>query len=500
MKKDLVVLFYPKTEPDNIYRNLPISILKLASQVIASGYRVRVVDSRIEEDYEPVIRQIAGETLCFGVSAMTGFQINHGIKASEIAKRINHDIPVVWGGWHASLLPSQTLENDFIDIAVIGQGERTLSELLGVLANGGDFKNISGIAFKDQNGAVIQNTCRRFEDIDNFAPVNFEAINIDKYINESELGKRTISWNTSQGCPFCCGFCCTPVLYGRNWASLSVERILGEIETLISRFNVDSILFAEDNFFTNRERVSAICTEIVKRKLKFHWSTDGRIDQILRLEPELFSLLNESGCHKIYLGAESGDQDVLNLIDKKIKREDTYKAVDLLGRHNIKAELFLMVGFPLNPKKDLNETLKMISGIKRNYPNHQATPFLYTPYPGTKLFDLAKNYGLRPPGSLRAWGNWSLLAPISPWIDKSYLDRVNRLVKFYLPFAYPSDSLRKRMEKGVSGYFYRIMHRIAKFRIEKNILIFPIEWQVVKFIYYKVMLRYNIFKNLSVPR
>lgn len=500
IQKDLVLLFYPRTDAHNTYRNLPISMLKIASQVIASGYKVKVIDSRIEEDYEPILEKYASRTFCFGVSAMTGYQIINGIRASKIIRQINPKIPVVWGGWHASLLPQETLQNDFIDGVAIGQGERILSELLTTLSAGGDFHNICGIAFKDKKGVLTSNPPRQFEDINNFAPINFDAIDISMYINESELGKRTIFWNTSQGCSFRCGFCCTPIMYGRNWSSLSVERILREIEILINRFSVDSILFAEDNFFTSTERVGAVCAQIIKRKLRFRWSTDGRVDQLLRLSDDLFYLLKESGCQKIYIGAESGDQDVLNLIDKKIKKEDTYRVTDLLGKHKIKAELFLMVGFPLNPHKDLNETLSMIRMIKKNHPNHQATPFLYTPYPGTKLFDLAKSYGLCSPQNLQAWGDWSLLTPVSPWVGKKYLDRVNRLVKFYLPFAYPSDILRERMKEGLSGYIYRIMHKIAKFRVEKNFLSFPIEWHIVKFIYYKIMQRYGILKKLSVPR
>jgi anaerobic magnesium-protoporphyrin IX monomethyl ester cyclase len=499
MKNDLVLFFYSKTEPNNIYRNLPISILKLASQVQANGYRFKFIDSRLDSNYISSVKQSVKDMLCLCISCMTGYQIYQNIKVSKVVKSENPEIPVIWGGWHPSLLPDETIKNEYIDIIVKKQGEKSLIEVLNALVNNSSFNSISGISFKE-NGLVIHNPERKFENIKNYVPINFDILDIKKYINKSYLGERTIFWNASQGCSYNCGFCCTPTVYKGNWSAQEVKVTLDEIETLVKRYGVDSILFAEDNFFIDKRRVKSICEEIIEKKLNIKWATDSRIDQIIRYSDNELKLLKKSGCIKLYLGAESGDQEVLNLVDKRIKVEDILKAAKMLHKNEIIGEFFIMVGFPLNPEKDLKMSVELITRIKREYPNHQATSFLYTPYPGTRLLDIAKEKGAKLPNTLDEWVDWSMLGKSVPWIKKDYFDRANRIFKFYLPFAYPSASLLAIMNTNWKGLFYKLMHKIAKLRIENNIHYFPLEWYFVKFIYYRVGMKFNIFKNLPVPR
>jgi len=500
MKKNLVILFYPKTEPDNIYRNLPVAMLKLASGVTAHGFRVKVIDSRIEKNYVSALNELLPQAVCFGVSVITGYQIFHGLRASEIVKQRFPDLPVIWGGWHPSLLSEETIQNNCIDIVARGQGERTLIELINSLQNNLPLEEVKGIIYKNKNGEIVSNPQRPFEDINNFAAINFNSLDLNKYIHQTPLGKRTIFWNTSQGCFYSCGFCCSPAMYGKHWSGLKVERILAEIETLIKDFGIDSIVFCEDNFFTDNLRVSKLCQGLLNRNMRLKWSTDGRIDRVVGFSDDYLSLLKESGCEKIFLGAESGDQDVLNLIDKKIRVKDTFAAAVLLNHHNIIAEFFVMAGFFLNPEKDLRDTIRMVGEIKRRFPNHQATPTLYTPYPGTALFDLAKKKGFSAPAKLKDWVNWNIQTPTVPWVDKKYHNKFNMLVKFYLPLAYPSGILRTNIKTSRLGFLYKIMHKIAKFRVEKDIWLFPVEWYLVKNLYYRIILRKEIFKNIFALR
>lgn len=500
MKKDLVVLFFPKTEPDNIYKNVPISLLKIGSQLVADGYRVKIIDSRFDEDYENTIESSLDEALCFGISTMTGYPIYLSVKASRIVKKINKEMPVIWGGWHCSILPDETIRNDFIDIVVRGQGEAAIVEVVRALSAGSGLDGIKGVSFKDANAQVVHNPDRPFQNVNDFAGVNFDILDISRYINETPLGSRTVFWNTSQGCPYHCGFCCTAAVYSRRWSSVKAERTLDEIEVLVKRYGVNGILFSEDNFFTDENRVKAVCEGLISRNLKIRWSTDARIDKIIKFPDEFFSLLKRSGCAKLYLGAESGDQEILNLIDKRIKVEDTVKAAELLHRHDILAEFFLIVGFPLNPERDLQKTMEMMRQIKEKYPDHQATPFLYTPYPGTKLFNIAVEKKLSVPKKLEDWIRWTQVAPTAPWINKRYADKVDRLVKFYFPFAYPSQSLLSLMRDKRFGFLYRMMHRLARARVRKNFFWFPLEWHLAKYFYYKIKMKYSLFKKLAVPR
>jgi len=122
MEKNSIILFYPKTERENRMKNIPLALLKVGSELKAAGYKVTIIDERFEENYENRLKNILNEALCFCVSVMTGYQIYGGLKATSLVKRAQENMPIVWGGWHPSILPEETLENGNIDIAVRGAG------------------------------------------------------------------------------------------------------------------------------------------------------------------------------------------------------------------------------------------------------------------------------------------------------------------------------------------------------------------------------------------
>lgn len=495
MKNNLIVLFYPKSEQKNLNRNIPLSLLKIGSELKNAGYKAVIIDERFEENYENYLEKILPEILFFGVSSMTGHQISGGIKASSFVKRNSKLTPVVWGGWHPSIVPEETLINQNIDIVVMGQGEATSKELAKVLSCSQDLQKVSGIAYKE-NGRVIFNRPRQFQDINEFSLIAFDLFDFEKYIFKGSLGDRTIFWNSSQGCPYGCGFCNTSNVYKRRWSGLNAYRLLGEIEILIKKFKIDGITFAEDNFFVDINRVRDLCTGMIAKNIRINWATDARVDQINSLSEEFMELLKKSGCTKLYIGAESGDDDVLNLIDKKIRFKDTLMAAEKLSKFIIISEFFIIVGFPVNPDKDLRLSLNMIKDIKIKFPEHQFTPFLFTPYPGTPLLDLAKKRGLQVPSKLEDWQNWSILTVSTPWINNSYLDRINMYVKCLYPLAFPSMSLRKKFKNRYKGYIYKMLHRISIFRIKHDFFVLPLEWMLIK-IFYKIKIKFNLFRNFD---
>ena len=490
-----VVLFYPKTDSEGSFKNIPLSVLKIGSELKGAGYDVITIDERFEDGYQKKLAGALEQAVFFGVSAMTGYQIYGAMKASAFVKRIDKDMPVVWGGWHSSLLPEETLANQDIDIVVRGQGERTVCELAKVLQARGDLNGISGISFKKE-GKIISNSPRELEDINAFHPVSFDTVDIERYIFKGPLGERSIFWNSSQGCPYRCGFCSTPTVYHRRWSGLKAETLLGQLRRLVHDYRIDAVTFAEDNFFVDAGRIEKFCSGLIESKLNIKWATDVRVDQVVRFSEDLIDLLKASGCAKLYIGAESGDQEVLDLIDKKILLEDIYKSAEKLYKHKIISEFFMIVGFPVNPKKDLEKSLELIRRVKSRYPDHQFTPFLYTPYPGTPLLDRAITSGLEVPKKLEDWARWSILSVSTPWVNKRYLDSVNRYSKCVYPLAFPSEALKKRFETGFGGRLYMILHKLEQFRVKNNFFLFPLEWKLIK-VFHAMQIRYNLFKDVE---
>ena len=499
MKSKHVVFFYPDSGDENIYKHLPIAPIKLGSQLLPEGFTVEIIDARVDKNYRKHLEASLEKALFLGISVMTGKPIRQALEVSAFAKKVNKDIPVVWGGWHPSVLAMQTVQHENIDIAAIGQGERIVVELAKAIQNDRSLKDVKGIIYKEE-GKIIENELMPFENVNNFKPVDFSLVEVDKYAYDIYLGKRAISWNTSQGCPYSCAFCSTPRAYKRRWSGLTADRVMEELDVLVNKMGIDGISFTEDNFMVDTERVRKICEEMMKRKMKLKWAMDLRVDQALKLSDEYLDLLKNSGCTKVFLGSESGDQEVLDFINKGITVEGTYEAAKRFHDHGIIVELLSMVGFPMNPEKDLFNTLKLIREIKSMYPNHQATPFLFTPLPGTKLFDIAVQKGLREPKRLEDWIGWSVLDVITPWVDEKYLDTVNRLIKFYIPFAYPSDYLRGMFRHRIFGPGYVLLHKLSLLRMQKNFFKLPIEWMVIKFLYYNVKVRFNLFKGAKTPR
>jgi len=370
-----------------------------------------------------------------------------------------------------------------------------MCKLAEALARHEPLDDIEGISYK-LNGKIISNKPRDLRDINTLKPVSFDLLEMERYIFEGPLGKRSIFWNSSQGCPYHCGFCSTAAVYRRRWSGLNAASLLGQIKKLASDYNIDGIAFAEDNFFVDVRRVEELCRGLIKNKTKIKWASDARIDQINRFSGEFMCLLKESGCRKLYIGAESGDQETLDLIDKKIRLEDTYKTAEKLDSHKIISEFFIIVGFPLNPEKDLKNSLELIKKIKLRYPDHQFTAFLYTPYPGTPLLDLAVKKGFVIPKTLEGWSDWSILSVNTPWIDKKYLDTVNMYSKCFYLLAFPSASLRSSFKKGFIGLVYFVLHKLAGFRVKNNFFALPLEWKLIK-IFYKLKIRFNVFKNIE---
>lgn len=494
-ERNLVILFFPKTEKNNVNRNIPLSLLKIGSELKGEGYDVLIIDERFEEKYENSLSNALDGAICFCASVMTGYQILGGLKASHFVRKIAGNIPVVWGGWHPSLLPAETLKNDFVDVVVRGQGEPAICELVRALKEKTQLKHIEGISYKE-NGAIFSNKCRELYDVNNFHPVRFDILKLERYISKNQLGQRSIFWNSSQGCPYGCGFCCTAAVFKRRWSGLRFEKLIEEVKILVDNFRVDSITFAEDNFFVDLKRVEDFCYGLLKTNLNIRWATDIRIDKLNQLSDAFMRLLKASGCVKLYIGAESGDQEILDLIDKRIRLEETYRAAEKLHKYKIICDFFVVVGFPVNPKKDLMQSLKMINEIKSLYPDHQFTPLIFTPYPGIPLLGLSVKHGLKIPQKLEEWSNWSVLSITTPWLNKRYLDTVNMYTKYLYPSAFPSTALKIKLKKKLIGFPYKVFHKLSHFRINNNFFILTIEWRMLK-IFYRLRAKFKFLKGVD---
>ena len=405
-----IILFNPK--PSEIARKkgvLPLALLSIASKLYEEDYEILIIDEMLDNFDKSILDN--KNIVCFGISAMIGYQIKGALNIAKFVRNYNRNIPIVWGGWHPSILPEQTMKNDYVDFVVCGQGEVTFYELVKALESGKHFENIFGLCFKKEN-EIIVNQSRTLINPEILPPLPYELIDMERYIHASEYGSRTINYLSSIGCPFRCGFCAEQLVHKRKWLPLSAERVVNDIEYLYNKYNIDSLMINDSEYFISQKRINKICKGLLEKKIKIKWgNVNGRADLLSSYSKETWDLMVESGLQSILTGAETYDEEMLKLINKDETVEDTIKLAELAKKYGVVVKFSLMIGLPVkNPKKTIEQefdnTIDFVNDLYEISSKNVFLLFLYTPFPGTPLYEKSLELGYNAPESLDEWGNF----------------------------------------------------------------------------------------------
>jgi anaerobic magnesium-protoporphyrin IX monomethyl ester cyclase len=408
-----IVLYFPRVQPKKHHHEMPLSILALVPQLKRRGYSVVLIDERVNPRALSTLEQNLKGAICVGISSMTGYQIRGGIAAAKLVHE-RSDLPVVWGGWHVSLLPEESIKSPYVDIVVRGQGEVTFAELVQAIEGKKDLREIPGITLKDR-GAFVHNIDRPIVSINDLDPMPYDLIDINRYHPH-------FSYLSSIGCPMSCGFCADVVVYKRKWKAIDPYRLADEITALSQKISwrIKSIYFIDNNFFVNPDRVKIFCQEIIKRGTRVTWEALGHPHQLAELDEGYYRLLRKSGCYRILTGAESGSQTILDYIGKKATVRETLLFIEKSKASRIIPVLSLMCGFPQSPIDDLRETVLFINEMKGMNRDIKIKLFFFTPYPGSQLYRRAIESGFQPPASLEEWSRYTLNARNMPYLEPDY--------------------------------------------------------------------------------
>src|SRR3989339_1298868 len=261
--KPKVLLVHPASKSRGFA--FPIGLLYVAQSLIKTDIDVSFVHLGIDS-----VKNIKLENYLFvGISMLTSKMILDGLHVAKLVKNYNKNIPIVLGGVHPSLLPEESLQNELVDIVVIGEGEKTVQELAVCLQNKGDLSKINGIAFKDNTGKIVVNPPRDFIDMNELdfdLPYHLLGNNISLSYE--------LPLHTSRGCPYKCSFCYSPAFHKRKYRCKSAERVVEEIEYLYKKYNIKRFDAGyEDEFFLDVNRTYKIFSTILKKGLKIRWSS-----------------------------------------------------------------------------------------------------------------------------------------------------------------------------------------------------------------------------------
>ena len=424
MREKYVLLVY--AGPRTSLPKIPMSVVVLASYLREHGFAAKILDTRVE-GYEDLDLQ---DVLCVGISSMSGLQLKHSLEVARAIRQADPSLSLIWGGVHPSFFPEQTARSKYVDVVVRGEGEESLLEVVRAIESGGSLERIKGITYS-VDGRTVSNPDREFMVLDRLPLPAYDLLALDKYADLLD----TFSYESSRGCPFRCKFCYNQNFHKRRWRAKSIEKVLNELEAIVGRYHPGRILFIEDLFPVSRRRTLEICRGLMERDMAVGWASYFRADQLSRYSDDDVALLKESGCYELHIGVESGSPRTLKVIGKDITPEQVITSVRKCLKYDIMPVMSFIIGFPLETPEDMHQTLDFYDRLMTLGDKVEINGlFVYSPYPGTPMYELAMEHGYQPFDSLEGWSEWNFddLAN-TPWCEGQYreqLDAISTIARF----------------------------------------------------------------------
>ena len=412
--------------------NVPLSLLAIA-RMVKNDHTIKIINAVVDTDYRELILNVCENALCFGVSSMTCYQIRDGLDISKAVKERYPFLPVIWGGYHPTTQPEQTLNNPNIDIVVRGQGELTFKEIVEKLDHNLPLTDISGISYKEED-RIITNPERDFTDLNLFPPIPYDLIDVERHIKDYKFGDRCLDYYISQGCAAGCHFCSEPLFCGRHWSGLEPETVVSELEYLAKTYNIDTFMIRDSDFFLNVNRVKELCKLLIEKDLNLHLSSvNGRMEHLARIDEEVLSLSRRAGVWEVFIGIESGYQDALDAMNKGATVNQIMSCTRQCLKHDIDLRASFMVGIPgVDTKEEIKRTFQAMHEIISAYGKIDRLEHLdillsfFTPYPNTPLYSRAVERGLNYLNTLEDWGDFDQFDFKAPWMPQEYHDLVKK--------------------------------------------------------------------------
>lgn len=450
----------------------PLGLLSLAGSVRAAGYEPSIIDGALRPNYLDLIREQLNESVCFGVSLLTGPMIRDAIAASKLVRRLRPDLPIIFGGWHPSLCSAETLREPFVDIVVRHQGETTLVEVLRRLEARQPLDLVAGCWFK-RDGQCVMNPDRPAMSLSSLPAPAWDLADLDAY--ETSTGVRKLPYATSVGCPYACNYCTDTVFYNRRFNAYSAERVVNDLSELSAQYQLTEVALLDSNFLVDVRRAVAIARGLIEHKVQVRWTFQASTDLLCRMSDEDVELLAQSGVSHIGFGTESASPEVLRLMNKQHQHvPEIREAARKCARAGIRVTFNLIFGFPGEQERHRRETLRVMAEIAARFDNASFSPNMFTPYPGIPIWPELRAGGLAEPDSLAAWADVDLGITRLPWLSGASFKRLERSIEYFLLDA----SLNKqhgRLRSAPARFLMHLLRKPLHWRLRNSYFRFPVE-------------------------
>lgn len=322
------------------------------------------------------------KVICIYTNLMTKIEV---IKLMKILKTETYNFPkIVLGGPDVTYNVENYLKAG-ADFLVIGEGEETTFELYQAIINNSEIHQINGIAFLENNQVIQTEARTKFKELNELPLPNREAIYMQKYLEtwKNNHGKSSMTISTQRGCPYTCKWCSTAV-YGQSYRRRPAHLVVEEMKMLKEKYNPDAIWFVDDVFTVSHKWLTEFHSEIIKQNAIIPFECITRAE---RLNDEILQLLKEIGCFRIWIGAESGSQKIIDLMDRRVDINHVKKMIQDTNAIGIKTGTFVMVGYPEETIEDIDKTIRYLKEAK---PTEYTITIAY-PIKGTSLYKEIEN-------------------------------------------------------------------------------------------------------------
>jgi len=482
-------------KPKNIFAYSaypPLELLTVGTVLHKNGYDVKVINAATQKNYEKLLLKECADALIVGITTYTS-EVKSAIEITDFVKA-NFNVPVVWGGWHATLFPTQICEDRNVDFVIVNEGDYSLLKLVKSLEGKGQLKEIAGLLYKENAKVVVNRPCD-YVDLEKLPIVKYDLVNLSRYTATKTVdlfSKEKNIWlpyQSSRGCPHRCSFCINTVTDNKIYRKKSAKKVVEEVRILIQKYGLTHLRIIDDNFFVDRARVKKICEGFIKNKFGITWDAECRVDYFRNghLDDKLLELCTKSGLIELTLGCESGSQRILDLIKKDIRVEQIINCVKQCHKHKIIPRCSFMVGIPGESKEDILLTAKLINKLRKIEPEMPYGVPTFRPYPKSELCDeLVKKGIFKEPKTLREWTTKKYVRYYTertfsqPWQTEPALAQN---VSFYYSLAgsvlLSNQQIRSKVLRKINSFFIEL----GKRRTENLFFGFPIDKYIYNFLY-----------------
>ena len=393
----------------------PLGPAYIAAVLKRDGHDVQAIDAAIEGFYDVekfkygtyifglntektigMIRE-GTEIICFSFMFTNNWYYDREL-VDEARKRFPNAI-IIAGGEHASSVPEYCFKTaPELDYIVLGEGEATVAELMWCITTNKPVDEVSRIAFKRGEEIVINNFSRRIKRVENISEIPWpawELFPLDKYfdykVSYGVYRGNSLPIVASRGCPYDCTFCSNSQMWGKKYSLRDINDFVDEMEFYYNKYNVTNFDFYDLTAIIYKDWIVKMADEIIRRGLKITYQIPAGT-RTEAIDFEVATKLYESGCKNITYAPESGSARVLEKIKKRIKLSTVLTSIKLSNKVGMNIKLNIIAGLPDETHLDAWKTVWFL--IKSSwYGAHDMYPGVFSPYPGSELFDRLSKEG-----------------------------------------------------------------------------------------------------------